>query len=195
MTIDLAKTDTPIVKVDICLARKDEDENGLPDFVERFIFYPHEEALKLIATHCLGTEIKSWSKADYTCFTVSMAGTSGFLQILPIILNLILFPYMRTEDLLAQVHPKNVDGEDSSTIWTFHNGFNSHWSMMGSLFELLYPGKSGYHNPGVLQQMRNSKTNEKILDYHKKFYRAENIVLIISGKINQHQIFKRFLKK
>ena len=26
LTIDLAKTDTPIVKVDICLARKDEDK-------------------------------------------------------------------------------------------------------------------------------------------------------------------------
>ena len=67
LTVDLAKTDSPIVQVDFCLATKDEDESGLPEFVEGLIFYPHEEALDLLATHCLEKEIKpSWSRADCT---------------------------------------------------------------------------------------------------------------------------------
>ena len=60
LTIDLAKTDSPIVQVAFCLATKDEDESGLPEFVEGLIFYPHKEALDLLATQCLGKEIESW---------------------------------------------------------------------------------------------------------------------------------------
>ena len=62
---------------------------------------------------------------------------------------------------------------------------------IGTLQKLLYPGDSGYYNPELNEHMRNSETIEKIRDYHKRFYKAENIVLIISGKIDQHQIFKR----
>ena len=66
-TVDLAKTDSHRLQVDLCLATNDEDESGLPEFVEGLIFYPHEEALDLLATHCLEKEIKpSWSRADRT---------------------------------------------------------------------------------------------------------------------------------
>ena len=190
LTVDLAKTDSPIVQVDFCLATKDEDESGLPEFVEGLIFYPHEEALHLLATHCLGKEIISWSRADHTCFSVSTAGTSGLLEILPILLDHILFPYIRTDDYLTDAHFKNENGDDAmvyiNDIW-----FTDLWQMMAALFKLLFPGESGYHNAGVLIYLRNSNTIQKIRDYHKKFYRAENLNLIISGKIDQHQIFKR----
>ena len=62
--------------------------------------------------------------------------------------------------------------------------------MRETLFKLLYPGESGYHSPGNLRHMRNSQTIQNIRGYQKKFYREENLNLIISGKIDQHQIFK-----
>ena len=41
---------------------------------------------------------------DHTCYTVYTAGTSGFLQILPIYLDHILFPTLRKEDFATEVH-------------------------------------------------------------------------------------------
>ena len=61
-----------------------------------------------------------------------------------------------------------------------------------ALKERLYPGDSGYYalTGGQLENMRNSTTIEKVRKYHKKFYRPENLILTITGRIEEDQLFE-----
>ena len=60
--------------------------------------------LDLLANRCLASRTNAWTAVDHTCYTVYTAGTSGFLQILPIYLDHILFPTLRKEDFATEVH-------------------------------------------------------------------------------------------
>ena len=65
-------------------------------------------------------------------------------------------------------------------------------------FELakkLYPN-SGYNveTGGYLQNLRNSTSIAKVRDYHKKYYRPENLVLTITGRIDEQELFETLRK-
>lgn len=58
------------------------------------------------------------------------------------------------------------------------------------LLKNVYP-KSGYSFDagGVLHNIRTSTSNAKCIEYHKQFYRAENLTLIISGQVVPEKVF------
>lgn len=60
----------------------------------------------------------------------------------------------------------------------------------------IYPGKCGYKSEtgGVLKNLRESTTNEKVTKYHNTYYRPENLVIIITGPVNHADVFKAIEK-
>ena len=63
-----------------------------------------------------------------------------------------------------------------------------------ALLRKLYPN-SGYQveTGGYLRNLRNSTTIAKIKEYHKKFYRPENLVLTITGTIDEEELFEALM--
>ena len=196
LTIAMAKTDTPLVHGEFCLPTRVENDDGLPHILEHLIFqgsdgYPYQEALDLLAARSLGARTNAATYQDRTCYWLSTAGTSGFLEILPIYLDHIFFPRLREEDFMTEVHHVNGKGEDAGVVYNEMQGKPLD-STKRVLPKLLYPEEPGYYaiSGGSLENMRTSTTIQKVRDYHEKYYRPENLVLIITGNINQHQIFK-----
>ena len=102
LTVAMAKIDSPVVHGKFCFATRAEDDDGLPHILEHLIFqgsedYPYQGALELLALRCLGDDTNAWTAQDHTCYELSTAGTSGFLEILPIYLDHIFFPLLREE--------------------------------------------------------------------------------------------------
>lgn len=58
------------------------------------------------------------------------------------------------------------------------------------LLKTVYPN-SGYSSEtgGIMHNLRTSTNNDKVRAYHKKFYRPENLTLIITGKVTPEQVF------
>lgn len=56
----------------------------------------------------------------------------------------------------------------------------------------LYPGKCGYSSEtgGIMKNLRESTTNAKVQNYHKEFYRPENLKIIITGQVRHQDVFK-----
>ena len=48
--------------------------------------------LDLLANRCLAQGTNAWTDVDHTCYTVTTAGQEGFLNLLPIYLDHILYP-------------------------------------------------------------------------------------------------------
>ena len=67
--------------------------------------------------------------------------------------------------------------------------------MYFALAKKLYPN-SGYHaeTGGYLQNLRSSTNIAKVRKYHKKFYRPENLVLTITGRIDEQELFETLRK-
>lgn len=61
-----------------------------------------------------------------------------------------------------------------------------------SMARAMYPGVCGYKSEtgGIMKNLRESTTNEKVRKYHKDFYRTENLKVIITGQVKPDEVFK-----
>ena len=66
--------------------------------------------------------------------------------------------------------------------------------MNNAFLQKIYPN-SGYQVEigGYLQNLRNSTTIAKIREYHRKLYRPENLVLSITGTIEEEELFEALM--
>ena len=53
--------------------------------------YP-QGVLDLLANRCLSQGTNAWTDVDHTCYTMTTAGSEGFLNLMPIYLDHILYP-------------------------------------------------------------------------------------------------------
>lgn len=94
---------------------------------------------------------------------------------------------------MTEVYSITETAEDNGAVYCEMKGRENSGESRGNL-ELLrniYPGH-GYsmETGGILQNIRDSLTIEKIREYHSQFYRAENLAVIIAGKVTIEEIEK-----
>lgn len=146
-----------------------------------------------MANRCLADRTNAWTDTDHTCYTVYTAGSSGFLNILPVYMDHIFHPLLREEDFLTEVHHINGDGDDAGVVYSEMQGVEHKPSNMiyFDLIKQIYPGNSSYtvQTGGKLKELRESTTIEKVRAYHQKYYRPENTFITITGGIEPEMIF------
>jgi Zn-dependent M16 (insulinase) family peptidase len=61
-----------------------------------------------------------------------------------------------------------------------------------SMLKAMYQGHCGYKlvTGGLLENLRESTTNQKVHNYHKAFYQTENFVLVITGCVEASEVFQ-----
>lgn len=89
------------------------DDDGLPHTLEHLIFlgselFPYKGVLDSLANRCLASGTNAWTDIDHTCYTMETAGSEGFLALMPIFLEHILYPLLKASCRLAIVEPVNV---------------------------------------------------------------------------------------
>lgn len=137
--------------------------------------------------------LDAWTETDNTVYTLSCAGSEGFLRLLPVYLNHVLFPTLTRSGFITEIYSITDAGEDNGAVYCEMQGRENSGESRGNL-ELLrniYPGH-GYsmETGGILKNIRDSLTIEKIREYHSRYYRAENLAVIIAGKVNIEEIEK-----
>lgn len=137
--------------------------------------------------------LDAWTETDNTVYTLSCAGTEGFLHLLPVYLDHILFPSLTKSAFITEVYGITGTGEDNGAVYCEMQGRENSGESRGSLemFRNAYPGH-GYsmETGGIMKNIRDSLTIEKIREFHKKFYRSENLALIVAGKVSIEEVEK-----
>ena len=191
LTVTLIDTDGPVVSGYFTLATEESSHDGLPHTLEHLIFlgsekYPYKGVLDLAANQCFAQGTNAWTSIDHTAYTVQTAGLDGFLILLPIYLDHILFPTLTEQGYTTEVHHVNGDGEDAGVVYCEMQARENNASSREehALQEAAYKNDSGYkwETGGLMENLRTSCSNEKVKAYHKKFYRPENLNIIICGK-------------
>lgn len=198
LNVVFCEVDGPVCNGYFVLATEAHDDDGLPHTLEHLIFlgseqYPYKGALDLLANRCLASGTNAWTDTDHTCYTMTTAGSGGFLSLMPIYLDHILFPTLSDSGFQTEVHHVNGQGEDGGVVYCEMQGRENVDTSRAHL-ELLraaYPG-SGYSSEtgGIMHNLRTSTDNEKVRAYHKQFYRAENLTIIITGQVDSDAVFK-----
>ncbi|XP_064646790.1 uncharacterized protein C05D11.1-like [Lineus longissimus] len=199
LTLCIAEVDGPIVNGYFCLATEAHDDDGLPHTLEHLVFmgsedYPYKGVLDLLANRCLASGTNAWTDTDHTCYTMTNAGSEGFLKLMPIYLDHVLYPTITESGYITEVHHVNGEGDDAGVVYcemqARENSGESRTYL--SMLRSLYPGHCGYKSEtgGMLEELRTSTSHEKVCNYHKEFYRPENLCLVITGQVKAEDVFE-----
>ncbi|KAI4464378.1 presequence protease [Holotrichia oblita] len=199
LTVVIAEVDGPVVNGFFCLVTEAFDDDGLPHTLEHLIFlgsetYPYKGVLDLLANRCLASGTNAWTDIDHTCYTMETAGSEGFLSLMPIFLDHILYPILSDEGFITEVHHITGEGDDAGVVYCEMQGReNSAESRLHlTMARKMYPGKCGYSSEtgGIMKNLRETCNNTKVRNYHKEFYRPENLKVIITGQVKPEDVFK-----
>ncbi|KAG7174925.1 Peptidase M16 inactive domain and insulinase-containing protein [Homarus americanus] len=204
MHILLAKVEGPLVNGYFTVATEAHDDDGLPHTLEHLVFlgsekYPFKGVLDLLANRCLASGTNAWTDTDHTAYTVQTAGSEGFLNLLPIYLDHLLYPTLTESGFTTEVYHITGEGEDAGVVYSEmqarENSDNDR--TYRALLQAMYPEPSGYRSEtgGIMKNLRESTSNEKarnymtIQNYHHTFYRPENLNVIITGQVELEEVF------
>ncbi|KAH7984351.1 hypothetical protein HPB52_019694 [Rhipicephalus sanguineus] len=170
MTVCVSEFDGPLISGYLCIATEAQDDDGLPHTLEHLIFmgsedYPYKGILDQLANRCLASGTNAWTDTDHTCYTMTTAGSRGFLNLLPIYLDHILYPLLTEAAFITEVHHVNGEGEDAGVVYCeMQARENTGESLcMLNLLRTLYPAPCGYRyeTGGLMRNLRESTDNQK----------------------------------
>ncbi|KAL5495204.1 hypothetical protein ACEPAI_667 [Sanghuangporus weigelae] len=184
--------DSPIVKGYFAVATEIFNDSGCPHTLEHLVFmgskkYPYNGIIDHLANRGFSNGTNAWTSDDHTCYTVETAGSQGFLQILPIYVDHILFPTLKHSAYVTEVHHIDPSGNDSGVVYSEMQGVeNTPGDLMKLRMKLLsYPEGSAYRSEtgGLMGALRKLDV-QQIRDYHAKYYVPHNLSLIVAGKFS-----------
>lgn len=198
LTVVLGDIEGPIVSGKFVVLTEASDNDGLPHTLEHLISlgseeYPFKGVLDLVANRCMASGTNAWTDDDHTCYTIECVGAEGFLRTLPVYMDHILYPLLTDAAFLTEVHHITGEGKNGGVVYCEMQGVENTGEARTNLelMKGLYPG-TGYavECGGLMENLRESTTNEKIKEFHKKFYRPENLTLIIGGQVDPNEVFE-----
>ncbi|KAG5342382.1 hypothetical protein C0989_002217 [Termitomyces sp. Mn162] len=149
--------------------------------------YPYKGVLDNLANRGFSNGTNAWTDTDHTAYTISTAGEQGFLQLLPIYLDHILYPTITKAGFVTEVHHIDGKGQDSGVVYSEMQGReNTSGDLMAlNAQRLINPPESAYRSEtGGLMEALRVLTPEQIRRYHGTYYVPHNLSLIVAGKLS-----------
>merc|ERR1719359_1819250 len=151
LRLALARVRSPTVHGYLCLLTETFDDYGCPHTLEHLIFlgserYPYKGVLDVLANRCFAQGTNAWTDIDHTCYTVDTAGSEGFLRILPVYLDHVLFPTLTESGFVTEVHHITAEGADAGVVYCeMQARENEAGDMMDyAMKQAMYPGRCSY---------------------------------------------------
>lgn len=115
------------------------------------------------------------------------------MNLLPCYLDHIFFPSLTKSGFITEIYSVTGDGDDNGAVYCEMQGRENSGESRSylELLRAIYPDH-GYSKEtgGILKNIRESLSIEKIREYHKRFYRPENFAAIICGQVNIGDVAK-----
>lgn len=185
--------DLPTVSGYFTLATECFNDSGSPHTLEHLIFlgserWPYKGVLDSLANRAFAQGTNAWTDTDHTAYTIETVGQEGFLKLLPIFVDHILYPTLTESGCYTEVHHINGKGEDAGVVYSEMQGVENTGPSLINLRvqRQIHHAQSGYRSEtgGLLGEVRTLSVKE-IRDYHAKYYVPHNLVLVVTGRLDQ----------
>ncbi|KAI8093910.1 Metalloenzyme, LuxS/M16 peptidase-like protein, partial [Halteromyces radiatus] len=198
LTVMHVDIDSPLVNGYLALATEAFEDSGGFHCLEHLVFlgseqYPYKGVLDSLANRAIAQGTNAWTDVDHTCYTITTAGSQGFLDLLPIYVDHILYPTLTESGCHTEVHHINGKGEDAGVVYSEMQGYqNTEEDRLNlRMKRIMYPENCGYRSEtGGLMECLRELSVEKIRSYHQSYYRPDNLCLIITGKVEESALMK-----
>jgi Zn-dependent M16 (insulinase) family peptidase len=110
--------------------------------------WPFKGVLDLLANRNLSQGTNAWTDIDSTVYTLETAGSEGFLNLLPVYVDHILYPTMTDAAFHTEVHHISAAGKDAGVVYAEMEA-REHTPgdiMSRAIHTALYPGHCGYRS-------------------------------------------------
>jgi Zn-dependent M16 (insulinase) family peptidase len=155
--------------------------------------FPYKGVLDSLANRAGGDGTNAWTADDHTAYTISTAGSEGFLNMLPIYLEHILYPTITKEGFITEVYHINGKGEEAGVVMSEMQGVEQQSTrvLMRQLQLEMYPSNSAYRSEtgGMLDALRKL-TVEEIRAFHADAYKPWNVCLHVDGSIPTDELMR-----
>lgn len=191
LTVLWANFDSPLLNCYMTLASEIFEDSGVPHTLEHLIFlgsdlYPFKGVLDTLANRAFASGTNAWTANDHTAYTLTTAGSDGFLRMLPVYLDHVFFPTLTNEGFVTEVYHVNNKGQDAGVVFSEMQGReNSPADLMELKSQrMLYPATSAYRSEtGGLMSALRVLNIDKIRDYHQQYYAPHNAALVVCGPL------------
>lgn len=196
LTVLWANFDSPLLNCYMTLASEIFEDSGVPHTLEHLIFlgsdlYPFKGVLDTLANRAFASGTNAWTANDHTAYTLTTAGSDGFLRMLPVYLDHVFFPTLTKEGFVTEVYHVNDKGQDAGVVFSEMQGReNSPADLMELKSQrMLYPTSSAYRSEtGGLMSALRVLNIDKIRDYHHQYYAPHNAALVVCGPLSRHDL-------
>lgn len=165
-------------------ANENREENGISHFIEHCLFKGTDKRTAFQISDdidCIGAQINAYTAKETTCYHTK--STAEHLEETMEILSDLFFN--------SALNPDEIEKEKGVVIEEIKMSEDDPEDVC---FDLLAQSKYGSKGIGrtILGPERNIKefTREDILDYMSKYYTPDNVVLSVSGKLDEEEVEK-----
>ncbi|GAA6054755.1 hypothetical protein JCM3770_000927 [Rhodotorula araucariae] len=185
-----ASNESPLVQGYFSVVTEIMDDSGRPHTLEHLVFlgsekYPYKGVLDTVANRSFAEGTNAWTATTDTTYTIATAGEEGFLSILPVYVDHILYPTITSAGFKTEVYCVNGKGEDAGVVFSEMNGRENGSGDLMALRQqrALYSKENGLRSEtgGLMEALRVLKV-EQIREYHASMYVPQNITLIVNGR-------------
>ncbi|KAI8915216.1 Metalloenzyme, LuxS/M16 peptidase-like protein [Powellomyces hirtus] len=190
----------PLVSSAFIVPTLAEGDEGLAHTLEHLIFCGstinnyRRGYLDYLANRCLSTGTNAYTTEDHTAYTITTAGSEGMLEILPVFLEHVLYPTLREEQFVTEVHHLDGEAKHQGVVYCEMAGReNTEADLLDlAIRRLLFGNQTTYSREcgGLTGEIAQLK-NEDIVRYHKRFYHLDNLTTIICGQIDPEAVFQK----
>ncbi|KAH7100191.1 Metalloenzyme, LuxS/M16 peptidase-like protein [Auriculariales sp. MPI-PUGE-AT-0066] len=168
------------------------NDSGCPHTLEHLVFmgsekYPYKGVLDNLATRGFADGTNAWTGTDQTCYTISTAGGQGFMQLLPVYVDHILYPTLTKSSFVTEVHHVDPEGRDAGVVYSEMQARENTPGDLSNLQlqRLVNPAGSAYRSEtGGLMEALRVLTVDDIRNYHSQYYVPHNLSLVVCGKVD-----------
>ncbi|SNX85732.1 related to Zn2+-dependent endopeptidase, insulinase superfamily [Melanopsichium pennsylvanicum] len=193
LTVLWANFDSPLLNCYMTVASEIFEDSGVPHTLEHLIFlgsdlYPFKGVLDTLANRAFASGTNAWTANDHTAYTLTTAGSDGFLRMLPVYLDHVFFPTLTKQGFTTEVYHVNAKGQDAGVVFSEMQGReNSPADLMELKTQrMLYPASSAYRSEtGGLMSALRVLNIDKIRDYHHLYYAPHNAALVVCGPLER----------
>lgn len=198
LSVYWANFESPLLNSYSTIASEIFNDSGVPHTLEHLIFlgseqYPYKGVLDNLANRAFAQGTNAWTANDHTAYTLTTAGSDGFLRMLPVYLDHVFFPTLTKDGFTTEVYHINGKGEDAGVVYSEMQGREN---SSGDLAELvlqrtIYPDSSAYRSEtGGLMSALRVLTVDEIRAYQHNYYAPHNIALVVCGPLDRSQLFE-----
>ncbi|KAJ2509957.1 hypothetical protein H4217_008091 [Coemansia sp. RSA 1939] len=189
MRVVVCRTSSPIYNLNIYVPTVAPNNKGLPHTLEHLVFcgskrHPTRGYIDVLAAYNYSIGTNACTTDDYTCYTLDAAAEDAVANVLPVFLDHVLSPLLLDDYFVTEVYHCDETGKEQGVVFSEKGSTENTESSLAEyhLQKLVYNPSATYaSDSGGKTRDIATLTNKEIIDYHYKYYDANNITVVLTG--------------